>query len=87
MAAFAGVFNRGRVMHYLEVFVAAFAVTIAANGQHLLGERGAGVWKSAVIAALIAGGKAVLEAYRKSAAKVTPAPAPPPPSPPPPVVP
>lgn len=64
--------TKSRVLHYLDVFVAAFVVALGANKEHILGAHGYDAWKAIVEAAAIVGGKAVIEAYRKS----TPAPAP-----------
>lgn len=66
--------TRARVLHYLDVFVAAFIVSLGANKEHVLDAHGLNAWKSLLLAAAVVGGKAVIEAYRKS----TPAPPSPP---------
>lgn len=58
--------NRGRVAHYVDIFVAAFAMALLYNKENLLGEHGLNALKSVAFAACVAGGKAVFEAYRKS---------------------
>lgn len=62
----ARILNRPRVLHYVDIFLAGFAVSLAANKDHLLGAHGLGVWKSLAAGAAIAGAKAVIETYRKS---------------------
>lgn len=65
-AAVKRVLTRARILHYLDIFLAAFVVELGSNDLHLLGAHGLDAWKAAVIAAAIAGGKAAFEAYRKS---------------------
>jgi len=62
--------NKGRVLHYTDIFLAAFAVSLLYNKQHLLDAHGLNAVKSVAFAASVAGGKAVFEAYRKSQAPV-----------------
>lgn len=65
-AAVKRVLTRPRILHYLDIFLAAFVIELGSNDLHLLGAHGLDAWKAAAIAAAIAGGKAVFEAYRKS---------------------
>lgn len=58
--------NRPRVMHYLDIFLAAFGVALLFNKQHLLDAHGLNAVKATIEAAAVTGGKAVFEAYRKS---------------------
>jgi predicted short-subunit dehydrogenase-like oxidoreductase (DUF2520 family) len=59
-------FYKSRVLHYADVFLASFIVALGANKEHLLGAHGYNAWKSLVEAAAVVGGKAAIEAYRKS---------------------
>lgn len=58
--------RRERLIHYADVFVAAFVVDLGANQQHILGAHGLNAVKSLLAGAAVVGGKAVIEAYRKS---------------------
>jgi hypothetical protein len=53
-----------RVLHYVEIFGAAFAVTILVNGEGILNAHGLSAIKSAAVAALIAAVKAGWDAVR-----------------------
>jgi hypothetical protein len=66
--------NRARVMHYVDIFLAAFGMALLYNQQDLLGAHGLNAVKSAVFAASVAGGKAAFEAFRKSTPAKAPAP-------------
>jgi hypothetical protein len=61
--------TRARVMHYVDIFLAAFGMALLYNQQDLLGAHGLNAVKSVVFAASVAGGKAVFEAFRKSTPK------------------
>lgn len=65
-ALLAATLNRGRLLHYSDIFAAAFAMSLLYNQQHILDAHGLNAVKSLAFAAAVAGGKAVLEAYRKS---------------------
>lgn len=65
-AAVKRVLTKARILHYLDIFLAAFVIELGSNDLHLLGAHGLDAWKAAAVAAAIAGGKAVFEAYRKS---------------------
>lgn len=65
MATIKTVITRSRAMHYLDIFLAAFVVALAANSDHILGAHGLNAWKSVVEACAVVAGKAVVEAYRK----------------------
>lgn len=58
--------TRSRILHYLDVFVVAFVLSLGANKEHVLGAHGWNAWKALLFAAGTVGGKAVLEAWRKS---------------------
>jgi hypothetical protein len=64
----AGLLNRGRLLHYADIFIAAFVVDLGENQQHILGAHGVNAWKALLQGAAVIGGKAVIEAYRKSSA-------------------
>lgn len=64
--------NRPRVMHYADIFLAAFAVELVYERDQILGAHGLNALGCLAAAASVAGGKAVIEAYRKSVR--TPAP-------------
>lgn len=66
IAATRKLLNRPRVLHYVDIFVAAFAAALLFNKQHLLDAHGLNAVKAVVEASMVTGGKAVLEAYRKS---------------------
>ena len=66
LAQLKAILNRGRLLHYADIFLAAFGMALLYNQQDLLGAHGLNAIKSIVFAACVAGGKAVLEAYRKS---------------------
>jgi len=53
-----------KLIHYGEIFAAAFAVTALANVDNLLNAHGLDAWKSAVVALAIAGAKAGLDAVK-----------------------
>lgn len=77
------ILNKGRVLHYADIFLAAFAASLLYNKQHLLDAHGLNAAKSVAFAASVAGAKAVIEAYRKSQAPAAaPAGASAPPTPP-----
>lgn len=69
LARVRAVLNPGRLMHYADIFVAASFVFAVGNYTHLLGAHGVDAYKSFAFAALAAGGKAVIEMYRKAHAK------------------
>lgn len=58
--------NWQRVLHYADIFLAAFAMSLLFNQQDILGAHGLNAAKSVAFAAAVAGAKAVLEAYRKA---------------------
>lgn len=60
------ILTRTRLLHYLDVFVAAFVLALGANKEHVLGAHGWNAWKALLFSAALVGGKAVLEAWRKS---------------------
>lgn len=64
---------QSRLMHYLDMFIAAFVVALGANEQHILDAHGLNAWKSVVEAAAVVAGKAVIEAYRKNTPGLAPA--------------
>lgn len=64
--AIAGILNKGRLLHYLDIFIAASVVDLGANQQHILGAHGLNAAKSIAAGAAIAGVKALIEAYRKA---------------------
>jgi hypothetical protein len=66
MRRIGAVATRGRMMHYVDIFVAGSLVDLGANQQHVLGAHGMNAWKSLAAGAAIAGAKAVLEALRKT---------------------
>jgi hypothetical protein len=65
-ARIGAVLNKPRVMHYLDIFVAAFAVELGFERDRILGAHGLNALGCVGVAAAVAGGKAVIEAYRKS---------------------
>jgi hypothetical protein len=65
-----GLVTRKRLVHYGDVFIAAFVVDLGANQQHILGAHGLNALGSLAMGAAIVGGKAVIEVYRNSAPKV-----------------
>jgi hypothetical protein len=69
LARVRAIVNKPRVMHYIEIFAAAFAMAVYYNRADILGAHGLNVLGSVVFAACVAGAKAVLEAYRKSSPK------------------
>lgn len=58
--------NRPRVMHYADIFIAGTGTALYYNRDRLLGAHGLNVVGSIAFGACVAGGKAVIEAYRKS---------------------
>lgn len=60
--------NKGRILHYADIFIAAFGMALLYNKEDFLGAHGLNAVKSLAFAASVAGGKAVIEAYRKSQA-------------------
>lgn len=62
------ILNRGRLLHYADIFLAAFGLQLLYNQQQILGAHGLNALKSVAFAACVVGGKAVIEAYRKSRA-------------------
>lgn len=60
------VVNKPRVMHYIDIFLAATATALYWNRDKLLGAHGLNVVGSLVFGAAVAGAKAVVEAYRKN---------------------
>ena len=60
-----------KLIHYCEIFGAAFAVTALANADHLFAAHGLNALKSAAVAVLIAGAKAGYDAVKSA---VTPTP-------------
>lgn len=71
------ILTRARVLHYVEIFAAAFLVSAGGNADHLLGAHGLNAVKALAYGAAAAGAKAVLEAWRK-ATRPAPGPAQPP---------
>lgn len=71
----AAVVNRPRVMHYLDIFVAATGTALYYNRDRLLGAHGLDLVGSIVFGACVAGLKAVVEAFRKSGQLPAPPPA------------
>lgn len=69
------VVNKPRVMHYADIFLAAFGTALYWNRDRLLGAHGLNIVGSLVFAGAVAGGKAVIEAYRKNVNLPTVAPA------------
>jgi hypothetical protein len=65
--------TRNRVIHYTDVFLSAFGMSLLVNKEHILGAHGLNAWKSLILAALVAGGKATIEAYRNAKGKTAPA--------------
>lgn len=63
----AAILNRPRVVHYIDVFLAGTGTALYFDRDRLLGAHGLNVVGCIVFGACVAGGKAVLEAYRKSA--------------------
>lgn len=60
------ILNRPRVVHYADVFLAGTGTALYYNRDHLLGAHGLNIVGSIVFGACVTGGKAVIEAYRKS---------------------
>lgn len=60
------VLNRPRVVHYTDIFIAGTVTALYFERQDLLGAHGLNAVGCLVFGAAVTGGKAVLEAYRKS---------------------
>lgn len=58
--------NRPRVVHYADIFLAAFGVELVYEREQILGAHGLNALGSLALAASVVGVKAVIEAYRKS---------------------
>ncbi len=58
--------TRPRVVHYIDIFLAATGTALYWNRDKLLGAHGLNIVGSLVFGAAVAGLKAVIEAYRKS---------------------
>lgn len=58
--------NRPRIMHYVDIFLAAFGVALLFNKQHILDAHGLNALKAIIEACAVTGAKATFEAYRKS---------------------
>lgn len=58
--------NRPRVMHYVDIFLAATGTALYFERDRLLGAHGLNAVGCVVFGACVTGGKAVVEAYRKS---------------------
>lgn len=74
LAKIAAIVNRPRVQHYLEIFAASTGAALWFQRDQLLGAHGMDAVGCIVFGATVAGGKAVLEAYRKGF-KLPPVPA------------
>lgn len=66
LAKVRAIVNRPRVMHYLDIFLAGTGTALYYDRDRLLGAHGLNVVGCIVFGACVAGGKAMLEAYRKS---------------------
>lgn len=55
---------RRRFAHYADTFLAAFAIALVVNADHVLDAHGLDALKSAGVAALITAAKAGIEAVR-----------------------
>lgn len=60
------VVNRPRVMHYADIFLAGTLTALWVNRDQLLGAHGLNLVGSIAFGALVAGAKAVIEAFRKN---------------------
>jgi hypothetical protein len=60
------ILNRPRVVHYLDIFVAGTGTALYFERDKILGAHGLNAVGCLVFGAAVAGGKAVIEAYRKS---------------------
>lgn len=67
------ILNRPRVVHYLDIFLAGTVTALYFERDRLLGAHGLNAVGCLVFGAAVAGGKAVLEAYRKSVGPKPPA--------------
>lgn len=67
--------NRPRVMHYLDIFVAATATALYWDRDRLLGAHGLNALGCVAFGACVGGLKAVIEAYRKTVPATAPPPA------------
>jgi hypothetical protein len=72
------IFTKPRVMHYADIFIAATGTALWWNRYQLLNAHGLNIVGSIAFGASVAGGKAVVEAFRKD---FTPPPIDPPPAP------
>lgn len=63
--------NRPRVMHYADIFVAGTGTALYFERDKILGAHGLNAVGCLVFGAAVAGGKAVIEAYRKSVPSAT----------------
>jgi len=61
----AAVVNKPRVMHYADIFIAGTVTALYWNRDQLLNAHGLNIVGSIAFGACVAGGKAVVEAFRK----------------------
>lgn len=61
-----GLFNRGRVLHYVDIFAAAFGMALWYDRAHLLDAHGLNAVGCVIFGACVVGAKALLEVFRKS---------------------
>lgn len=58
-----------KLIHYAEIFGAAFAVTALVNADHLLAAHGLDALKSAAVGLVVAAAKAGVDALKSTVAK------------------